>query len=222
MNTYRVGSWYPGSSDIGEFGDRKSMVAVGALISYLAETGKLRYLRLNTETLKTKILPTCDYIGLLNSRTGTLTPKLTPEVRRAKVEISGFPIQFGSKQINIGGYPAQLMYVLDFNDDFIRNKAIENLIHQLGLPSTAKETDISPDYIINEMDTLKSRAKRSTLTFALEREFNTDKELVKIESIQNAERDEISPKMFTLRLQSWEEDENNWLDSGHFIMQIND
>ena len=114
------------------------------------------------------------------------------------------------------------MYVLDFNDEFIRSKAIESLIHQLGLPASAKESDISPDYIVNEMDTLKARAKRSTLTFAIEREFNTDKELVKIESIQNAERDEISPKMFTLRLQSWEEDENNWLDSGRFIMQIND
>lgn len=222
MNDYRVGSWYPGSSDIGEFGDRKSMVAVGALISYLAETGKLRYLRLNTENLKTKILPTCDYIGLFNPKTGILTPLLTPEIRRAKAEIKGFPIQFGSKQINIGGYPAQLMYVLDFNDEFIRGKAIESLIHQLGLPASAKESDISPDYIVNEMDTLKSRAKRSTLTFAIEREFNTDKELVKIESIQNAERDEITPKMFTLRLQSWEEDENNWLDSGRFIMQIND
>lgn len=223
MNDYRVGSWYPGASDIGHFGDKKSMVAVGALISYLAETGKLQSLRLNTENLKTKILPTCDYIGLLNPKTGSLTPLLTPEIRRAKMEISGFPIQLGSKQINIGGYPSQLMYVLDFNEDFIRRKAIEGLIHQLGLPASAKESDISPDYIINEMDTLKFRTKRSTpLTFAIEREFNSDKELIKIESVQNSQRDEISPKMFILRLQSWEEDENNWLDSGKFIMQISD
>ncbi len=223
MIEYRVGSWYPGSTDIGNFGDKKSMVAVGALISYLAENGKLNDFRLNTENLKTKILPTTDYIGVLNTMTGTLTPLLTPTVRRGMIEISGFPIRLGAKQINIGGYPSQLLYVLDFNDKYIREKAIENLRTQLGLPPTAKESDISPDYINSEMDTIKFRTKRNTpLTFAIEREFNTDKEALSIDSIYNSQRDEISNKMFVLRLQTWAEDENNWLDSGKFITQIND
>ena len=223
MNDYRVGSWYPGSTDIGHFGDKKSMVAVGALISYLAETGKLNDFRLNTENLKTKILPTTDYIGILNTMSGALTPLLTPTERRGTIEISGFPIRIGAKQINIGGYPSQQLYVLDFNDKYIRAKAIENLRTQLGLPPTAGESDISPDYINSEMDTIKFRTKRNTpLTFAIEREYNTDKEEVIIDSISNSQRDEISNKMFVLRLQTWAEDENNWLDSGKFITQIND
>ena len=40
MSNYRVGNWYPCSSEIGHFQDNKSMVAVGALISYLAENSK--------------------------------------------------------------------------------------------------------------------------------------------------------------------------------------
>ncbi len=223
MNDYRVGSWYPGSTGIGHFGDKKSMVAVGALISYLAETGKLNDFRLNTSNLKTKILPTTDYIGLLNTMSGALQPLLTPVARRATLAVSGFPIRLGAKQINIGGYPSQLLYVLDFNDAYIHEKAVANLRTQLGLPPSAKESDISPDYINSEMDTIKFRTKRNTpLTFALEREFNSDKEEVKIESVSNSQRDEITTKMFTLRLQTWAEDEHNWLDSGKFITQIND
>lgn len=221
MNDYRVGSWYPGSDDIGNFGDKKSMVAVGALIAYLAETGKLHMFKLNTELLKTKVLPTSDYIGLMNTYTGTLDNILTPILNNAPLAISAFPQQLGCRQLDVPGYPAQLMYNLEFNDENIRKKAIENLKRQMGLPDDAPESALSPDFILNEMETLKYRIKaNSPLHFRLEREFYEDKELIKIESVENNVHDELSKHLFKLSQQSWAEDESSWLDSGKFIMYI--
>ena len=221
MNEYRVGSWYLGSSDIGEFGDRKSLVAVGALIAYLAENGKLSMFKLTTDNLKTKILPTTEYIGLLNPHTGTLSNILTPEVNFAPIDISAFPQSIGSKQVDVSGYPSQQLYVLDFDENVIRGRAIENLKKQMGLPSDTSEDGISPDYIANEIETIKFRLKQNVpLTFQFEREYNEDKEKIKIDSVVNNARDEISAKMFTVSLQSWIEDESNWLDTGKYIMHI--
>lgn len=221
MNDYRVGSWYPGSSDIGHFGDKKSLVAVGALIAYLAETGKLSMFKLTTDKLKTNILPTSDYIGLLNSHSGTLTNVLTPEINGANLDIAAFPIQLGCRQLDVVGYPAQMLYNLEFNEDNIRKQAIAGLKRQMGLPDDAPDSALSPDYIANEMETIKYRIKsHSPLRFRLEREFYEDKELVKIDSVENNAHDEISRNMFKLSMQSWAEDESNWLDTGKFVLHI--
>ncbi len=221
MNDYRVGSWYPGSSATGEFGDKKSMVAVGALIAYLAEAGKLEMFKITSDMLKTKILPTTEYIGLLNSRTKTLKNILTPACNVTSCDFSAFPIQLGFKQIDVPGYPTQMLYLLDFNDNYIREKAIANLKKKMCIPEDASDSELSPEYIANEIDVLKSRSKQnSPLRFMFEREYGTDKELVKIESVENAVHDELPKNMFKLVLQSWAEDESNWLDTGIFILQI--
>lgn len=221
MNEYRVGSWYLGSTDIGEFGDRKSLVAVGALIAYLAESGKLPMFKMTTDNLKTKILPTTEYIGLLNPHTGALSNILTPEINFAPIDISAFPQSIGSKQVDVSGYPSQQLYILDFNMEVIRQRAIDNLKKQMGLPADTTEEDISPDYIANEIETIKFRIKQNVpLTFEFEREYNEDKEKITIDSIVNNSHDEIPKKMFSLSLQSWIEDESNWLDTGKYIMHI--
>ena len=41
------------------------MVAVGALIAHLAENGRLSHFRMDTESLKKKVLPTTEYIGII-------------------------------------------------------------------------------------------------------------------------------------------------------------
>ena len=221
MNDYRVGSWYPGSSDVGNFGDKKSMVAVGALIAYLAEAGKLDMLKITTDLLKTKILPTTEYIGLLNSRTKTLENIVTPDCNVISYDFSAFPLQLGYKQIDVPGYPTQMLYMLDFNDDYIRERAISNLRKKMGLPESTPESEISPEYIASEISVQKARAKQnSPLKFMFERDYFTDKEMLKIESVENSEHDEIPKNMFRLSLQSWAEDESNWLDTGKFILQI--
>ena len=130
MNNYRVGSWYVGATDAGRFSkDKKSLVAMGALLSYLAEQGKLSMFKLTTDILKVKIQPTSEYIGILNAASGKLDPFITPERNESNnVEIAALPVFIGSKQMNVMGYPSKMLYQLTFNEEELHNKAVENLI----------------------------------------------------------------------------------------------
>lgn len=222
MSNYRVGSWYPGSTDIGHFKDNKSMVAVGALIAYLAENGKLSQFKLNAELLKTKVLPTTEYIGEINSQVGTLDCILTPEVNGAYKEISAFPVSLGAKQFDVEGYPANLLYVLNFNDQTIRKQAEGIAKKKAGLPADAQPDAIAPDKVAAEMETIKFRIRSNApLRMRLERDYYEDKELVKIDSVEDSDKNEWSPKLFELMLQTWSEDNTNWLDTGIFNLHIN-
>ena len=223
MNDYRVGSWYVGSTDAGRFSnDKKSLVAMGALISYLAEQGKLPMFKLTTDSLKVKIQATSEYIGVMNVNTGEMVPFITPEENVSDVEISALPVYLGSKQMNITGYPSQMLYKLDFNEKELRRKAIENQIQALGLSPDAPESSIPADFIMNDIETQKFRAKSKVpLRFRFERDYFNDKEKLIIESVENNDRDTLPAKIFKLELQSRKEDESNWLDSGVFGLHIN-
>lgn len=223
MNNYRVGSWYVGATDAGRFSnDKKSLVAVGALISYLAEQGKLPLFKLTTDSLKVKIQPTTEYVGIMNVDTGKLDPFITPEENVSDVEISALPVFIGSKQMNVMGYPSKMMYRLDFNENVLREKAIENQRQAMGLPYDAPESAIPADFIQNDIETQKFRAKSKVpLRFRFERDYFNDKERLGIETVENADRDNLPAKMFALELQSRTEDESNWLDSGVFGLHIN-
>lgn len=222
MSNYRVGSWYPSSTDIGHFKDNKSMVAVGALIAYLAENGKLSDFRLDTDDLKRKVLPTTEYVGIINSQIGTLDNILTPEINGTYTELNAMPICLGTKQIDVAGYPANLLYVLKFNEKAIKRTAIENVKKQSGLPSDAPDEAVAPSKIALEIETIKFRLLRNKpLKFRLEREYYEDKEHVKIDSVDDGERNELPTKYFELALQTWAEDNTNWLDTGIFKLHIN-
>lgn len=223
MNDYRVGSWYVGSTDAGRFtNDKKSLVAMGALISYLAEQGELREFNLTSDSLKIKVQPTTEYIGVMNINTGEMVPFITPDNNVNDVEISALPVYLGSKQLNIIGYPSKMLFKLDFDEKVLRQKAIENLIQALNLPDNATESSIPVDMIKNDMETQKFRAKsRVPLRFRFERDYFNNKEKLRIESVENDDRDTLPAKMFALQLQTRKEDESNWLDSGVFGLHIN-
>lgn len=222
MSNYRVGSWYPSSTDIGHFKDNKSMVAVGAMIAYLAENGRLSDFRLDTDDLKMKVLPTTEYLGIINAQIGTLDNILTPELNGTYTELNAIPISLGTKQIDVAGYPANLLYVLKFNDKIIRNKAIEEVKKKSGLPSDAPDNAVAPSKIATEMETIKFRLLRNKpLRFRLEREYWEDKEFVKIDSVEDGERNDLPARYFQLALQTWAEDNTNWLDTGIFKLHIN-
>ncbi|KGL51762.1 hypothetical protein HQ29_07210 [Porphyromonas canoris] len=210
MNNYRVGSWYPGADSIGYFGDRKSMVAVGALISHLAEMGKLDVFKINSLYLKKQIVPTADYLGFINAKSGELTNTfLAPDVNRATVHINSLPMHIGCKQLNIPGYPARLLYKLDFNEEYIR----ENIVKQRG--------EISAAEMAEAVEEAKHRIRRRMpLRLSISRDYRENKEHILVEAISNADKEEISARNLKLSPQSIIEDNNDWLDSGRFILRI--
>lgn len=218
MSTYRVGSWYPGSTTVGHFKDNKSMVAVGALIAYLAENGKLPEFRLSTDLLKSKVYPTTDYMGIINTHTGTLDSFLSPKVNETDKDVTVFPISIGAKQIDIDGYPSCLMYVLKLNTDAIKELAVKRMLKKN--PNLA-EGSISPDLLANEMDKITFDLRMATpLTIRFERDFSDDRESINILSITDANRNDIPVDMLKLKLQTWSDESTNWLDTGIFKLRI--
>ena len=220
MNNYRVGSWYPGSNDVGHFTDNKSMVAVGALIAYLAENGKLaQHFKLTTNLLKTKVLPTTDYIGLLNHQTGMRESFLTPKKNTADLSIRAFPQALGAKQIDIAGYPSNMLYSLKLNEKAIKELAQKRLLKR----KPEMEGKISPDVLSDEMEKIIHDIHSATpLQITFEREYQEDKERIKITSVsdKNNNTTTITPDLLELKLQTWSEESTNWLDSGIFKLRI--
>lgn len=218
MSTYRVGSWYPGSTSIGHFKDNKSMVAVGALIAYLAENGKLPEFRLSPDLLKSKVLPTTDYIGIINTHTGALDSFLSPKVSEIDKNVAGFPIYIGAKQIDIDGYPSCLMYVLELNSESIKESAIKQVLQK---NSNLTRGSIPPDLLANEIDKIIFDIRMATpLSIHFERDFSEDRELIKITSITDANRNDIPIDRLKLKLQTWSDESTNWLDTGIFKLRI--
>lgn len=218
MSSYRVGSWYPGSTAIGHFKDNKSMVAVGALIAYLAENGKLPHFRLSTESLRTKVLPTTEYMGIINTHTGKLDSFLSPKRNEADKSVTVFPISIGAKQIDIDGYPSNLMYVVEINQKAIREEAIKRILKKN--PGTEAST-ISPDTIASEAERILFDLRMATpLTIHFEREYADDKEKIRITSVTDSNKNTVSTDMLKLKLQTWSDESTNWLDTGIFKLRI--
>lgn len=210
MNNYRVGNWYPGTDGVGYFGDRKSLVAVGALISYLSENGKLNNFKLNTKYLKTKVQPTSDYIGYINHQTGEITDVfLEPSLNKAKIRIDTFPYFLGTKQLKVNGYPSRILYVLDFNDKKFKETILQ------------KTPDLSPNELNDQLEVYKNRIKsKMPLNLTIIRSYKEDKEKLEIDSITNNDREDVSPSFIILKPQSLIEDVSDWLNTGKFILTI--
>ena len=85
---YRVGSWYLFSDGEGFFFDQKSVVAVGAMIGYLASHEGFKGLVLDFNPMMEKMKPTSNYIGLFDSKTQMVRNSvLSPENSMATLEI---------------------------------------------------------------------------------------------------------------------------------------
>ncbi len=221
MNDYRVGSWYPGATDIGHFSDKKGLVAVGALIAYLAEKGKLPEFKLNAEALKRRIQPTSEFIGVMNTRSGHLGELLSPQLNTATLEISGFPVFLGTRQLDVQGYPTRVLYRLDYNDAAIRREAAAQTAQRLGLPPDIPEEDLPRQTVADTAESLKLRTRNHVpLQFTLERDYYANKEAVRIDDIIDAEGNPVNSNFFTLRLQSRAAGEADWLDTGEFILHL--
>ena len=121
LNDYRVGRWYPFQNGDGYFTSQKSIVAVGALLGYIASNmGGYEGLSFDLSELKEKLLPTTEYFGIMNSNTNEMTtPFITPKQNRAAVVINDLPIKIGARQLDSSSYPSRAIYKLDFNDEKI-------------------------------------------------------------------------------------------------------
>lgn len=213
LTDYRVGRWYPFQDGNGYFQNQKSIVAVGALIGYIASTqGSFGGLSLDLSELKEKLIPTTDYFGVLNPLTREMKGDeiiVTPDLNSKDLSVPALPIVIGCRQLNTPSYPTRPFYTLSINEE-----AIEQSMKDRGY---------------NDVNTLKQKVDAEKikiqttmpLVFRIVREdYQMDKEMLKIESVINKMQDEFPLKYFSLQVKSLDEAEDFWLDSGAFNLSI--
>lgn len=148
LNDYQVGSWYPLANPDGYFYDQKSVVAVGAMVGYLASSiNGFRGMSIDFSELIKKMTSTANYIGYYNAeRYQVIESIITPKKGYVACNIASFPLYFGCKQLDAPIYQARPLYALynnsgkspltiQFSRDFSDNKekiSIEDVMDSNG------------------------------------------------------------------------------------------
>jgi hypothetical protein len=205
LNSYRIGTWYPFQNGKGYFKDAKSIVAVGAMIgNYAATRGGLDGFSLDLSELIKKMLPTTEYFAKAENE----KPFISPQMSNAVIDASQLPLRIWTRQLDSPSYPTRPFYMLDFNEDKIK----ERMKSKLGLADNDKNSIVTATN--NELERVR---KLAPFKFNIMREsYLEDKEMLKIESVTDRNGDDIAAAYFSLQVQSMSESENYWLDSGEF------
>lgn len=205
LNNYRVGRWYPFSDEVGYFNDPKTLVSVGALISYMGANNKLERFRLNDQYLLERLDSTCDYVGALNNDKLDIDQLyLDKEVQNFRVTIDSLPIAIGYKQIQSPQYLGRPIYSLEF--------ATEEILSYVK----KKHPDLEEQNLKGEVQRFKeSLETRRPFYVTLSRDYIENKEHIIIDEIEDYEGNNISSKYLKLSLKTLAED-SHWLDQGIF------
>lgn len=210
---YRVGRWYPFADDLGYIEDSKTIVSVGAAIALMG--GRLDGLdgfRINTEFLRKRLGSTADYIGLLDPHTQLVDPfVISPEENIADMEVFGLPMTFGYKQLPNKNYRAKPIYKLDWNNDEIRRRIL----------------DQNPSLAGNEQDVVaeiqREKMKLSNvmpLRVRLQRNWSESKEMLTISRIMDSGRNDRSKQLLALSVMTLADEHSYWLDTGEFVLNL--
>jgi len=204
LNNFRIGTWYPFQNGKGYFKDSKSIVAIGAMIGYYASTRGLDGFFLDLSDLISKTLPTTDFFA----KSENDKPFLTPELNNATIDVSQLPLRIWTRQLNSPKYPTRPFYLLNFNEEFIK----ERIKIKSGLHGSDRKA--INDALIGEQERLR---KLSPFKIRFIREsYSEDKESLIIESVVDRNNEDLQISYFSLQVQSMSETENYWLDSGEF------
>ena len=212
LNNYRVGRWYPFANDIGYIEDPKTIVAVGALIALMGGSiDKLEGFRLNTELLRTKLISTSDYIGLLNKFTQNIDEIfLSPDTNSYDILVHTLPLTLGYKQLPNTRYRGRPIYKIDFNETEIRKRVLDQD------PNLGTQTAINI-----AMQNFKYNLKnRMPFKVSIKRNLSESKEQIIIDRIRDASNNEPSKNFLSLSIMTLAEETGYWLDTGEFVLNI--
>ena len=213
LNKHRIGRWYPFADEFGYLTNSKSVVPVGAMIGYLASNaGGMNNFSLDLSSLGEKLKPTTNYFILKDALVQQNECFLTPEASEGSLTLNSFPAYIASKQFDYPLYPVRPFYVLELDEGNILNKVIKSHLEK-------NLTDSEKQYLVKEYkDKLMSN---SPLTFTLERDdFDENPEQIRIISVEGQENSGVSVNDFALTIQSLNDPDCYWLDSGAFNINI--
>jgi hypothetical protein len=210
MNNYKVGKWYPFQNDKGYFNDSKSIVAMGALIANYSSAGSgYNGLNLDLTELISQTKPTTDYFAEGDSSDSIITP----EQNRCELVVSHFPKRIWARQFSTKKYPTRPFYNLDFNIQKVKLKVAQK--YELN-PNDERSLQNYTSVEINRINLLKP------FKFIIVREsYAEDKELLIIDSVEDCNKECLPIEYFHLQIQSLNESDIYWLDTGEFTGLVN-
>lgn len=211
LNDYRVGRWYPFQDGNGYFTDQKSLVAVGAAVALMGgKLDKLPGFRLNMDILKRNLISTAEYFGTYDRNTNNITRIfISPDENSCLLEVETMPMTIGFKRLKAEAYPSRVIYHFDFDDAKILAKQSE------------RHGDVAEDILAREVENYKTNLKnRTPFRVRFTREYRENREVLKIESIEDRHRETLSKSIFKLKLKTLDEEKAYWLDTGEFVLKI--
>ena len=211
LNKHRIGKWYPFADEHGFIHNSKSIVAIGAMIGHLASsTGRLTDFSLDLSELGSRIKPTTDYFVVKDSKVNTNTSFITPKTSSGTITINSFPLYIGCRQYDMRLYPVRPFLVID-----IDKNSISDSIRSLYPDKSEGELAESVNNYCAQL------ANKVPYTFTIDREdFDEDKEHLTISNVENNTGDTVSTSDFSLTIQSLNDPDCYWLDSGAFNINI--
>ena len=206
LNTYWVGRWYPFADGNGFIEDPKTVVSVGAIVALMAgKLFKIQDLRLETQQLTQRLVSTADYI--IRTQTGEKEAILSPKKNENEWVVSTLPYHFGYSKYLSKNYPYADLYSIRVND------------RELEAHVRRKYPTQAEDYIKRQIEVEKNAIRQNLpLKVQLSRDYELSKEIIKIESVEDAQGNEKPHKYFTMHYQTLEDEKGYWLDKCEFIL----
>jgi hypothetical protein len=160
-----------------------------------------------------KLQPTTEYFLVNDTHANINESFITPNKQCGSVRENSFPIYIGCKQFDLSLYPIRPFYVLDFNEDAIIDKIKAEYDGIM---------EISPELLQKRYRDYRSKLLRfSPLQFTIERDDYQDaKEKLKITEVVNSQQETLPVNDFQLCVQSLNDPDCYWLDSGIFEINI--
>ena len=206
LNDYNVGDWFPFIDKKRRcINNSKSIVPIGAMIGYLASNaGGYNGLSIDMTLLAEKLAPTTDYFIVNDTTVQANSCFITPKNNQGSIIVNSFPVYIGCKQFNLSLYPVRPFYVLDVNRESIVEK------HKKKATSHENLNILCAEYI-------EKLTQHTPLTFLFQRDdYRENCELIQIEEVVDANGNQLPPLDFQLSVQSLNDPECYWLDSGVF------
>lgn len=111
LNEYHVGQWFPHADPEGFFRDQKSVVAVGAMVGYLASTEGFNGMVIQFSEMTKYFGSTDNYVCLYQGdRMGSTL--MTPTHNSENVTLTVFPAFLGTKQFDHPHYEGRPIYAI--------------------------------------------------------------------------------------------------------------
>lgn len=165
LNEYHVGNWYPFADGQGFFYEPKTIVAVGGMVGYLAESKGFNGMALDFSEMTNIMKSTAKYIGKYKERVQQVEfAELSPTKSMSIIESSVFPVFLGCRLLNSPQYQARPLYIINnksgknslritINRDYQMDREelfVDSVSDKEGNELSKDSIELSPQSIVND------------------------------------------------------------------------